>query len=123
MFPQRDRNNKHYISREDYAPDMWSPYCHGPAYVLTRDTLRPLYNLTKYIRQFPMEDTFVGLLAQHLKIDLVDVKNWSVYPARQKSVKKIVKKKVKIYFFVNVSNLSKNKSRQEMFYEAIFKRL
>jgi beta-1,3-galactosyltransferase 2 len=124
MFPKRDRKNKHYISREDYAPDLWPPYCHGPAYVLTRDTLRPLYNLTKYIRQFPMEDTFVGLLAQQLHIDLIDVKDWiMIYPAHQKSVDEIVEKKVKNYFFVNVGNLGKNKSRQEMFYEAIFKRL
>ena len=72
-IPIRDIKDKHYISREDYAPDLWPNYCLGPAYILTSDTLKPLYNLTKFVKQFPMEDVYVGLLASHLKIDLVDI--------------------------------------------------
>ena len=81
-LPIRDINDKHFISTEDYSPAIWPNYCLGPAYILASDTLKPIYNLSKYIRQFPMEDTYVGLLAKELKIDLIDVKNWLIenYP-------------------------------------------
>ena len=81
-LPIRDINDKHYISKEDYLPDTWPKYCLGPSYILAHDTLKPLNNLSKYFRKFSMEDAYVGLLAKDLKIDLIDVKNWTLeyYP-------------------------------------------
>ena len=81
-LPIRNISDKHYISKEDYLPDTWPKYWLGPSYILAHDTLKPLNNLSKFIRKFPMEDAYVGLLAKDLKIDLIDVKNWMLeyYP-------------------------------------------
>ena len=77
-YPIRDVKDKHYVSRDDYAFDLWPNYCLGPAYILTNDTLNRLYKLSKEIKHIPMEDVYVGMLAEKLKIDLIDIADWMI---------------------------------------------
>ena len=100
MWPVRDSRKKQFISKEDYAPDKWDKYCHGPAYALTSDILKPLYNLSKYVRQFPMEDCYLGTLAKHLKIDLVHVDGWVTKISRFVSKNNFYFLKKKFYFLL-----------------------
>lgn len=119
MRPIRDPKIKQYISREDYAPDRWDPYCHGPAYALTTDILEPLYNLTKYVKEYPMEDCYVGTLAKHLNYDLVDVKRWMIQFDKEKYSAKELNylKTVQNYSFLLINNV---KSKRKHFYTQLF---
>jgi hypothetical protein len=108
MTPIRDIKDKHYISREDYAPDLWPNYCLGPAYIIASDLLGPLYNLTKYIKHIPMEDVYVGILAKQLKIELVDVKDWMLeywHPPvwHDSSYKELTKITDRFFLFINIA--------------------
>jgi len=103
VHPARFIHDKHYVSREEYAPDLWPEYCWGPAYVLTSDTLKPLYNLTKFVRTVPMEDVYVGMLAKKLNMEFVNINDWlRMYYSFDRSQSQSILKK---YHFINVSNL------------------
>ncbi|CAN4095869.1 unnamed protein product [Withania somnifera] len=53
--PHRDKENKWYISPEEYPPSSYPPWAHGPGYIISRD-------IAKFIVQlFKLEDVAVGI--------------------------------------------------------------
>ena len=62
---QRSGNWKWIVTKQQFAPDIYPPYCNGPAWVVTRDLIRDLYFATRRVRVMPIEDVYSsGLLPQ-----------------------------------------------------------
>jgi hypothetical protein len=77
----RDNSSKFYVPKEEYPGYRYPKYCIGPAYIFTSDLMKPMYNLTKYIKPFVMEDVYVGMLAKELKTTFNNiVRYWSYDP-------------------------------------------
>ena len=74
-------NSKFTVTLEEYAGDVYPMYCLGSAYIFTSDLMKPMYNLTKYVKPFVMEDVYVGMLAKELNSTLNNVVHyWIYYP-------------------------------------------
>uniref|UniRef100_M1CL82 Beta-1,3-galactosyltransferase 16 n=1 Tax=Solanum tuberosum TaxID=4113 RepID=M1CL82_SOLTU len=67
--PHRDKENKWYISPEEYPPASYPPWAHGPGYIISRD-------IAKFIVQghqemelmlFKLEDVAVGIWIEEFR--------------------------------------------------------
>lgn len=67
--PHRDKENKWYISPEEYPPASYPPWAHGPGYIISRD-------IAKFIVQghqemelmlFKLEDVAVGIWVEEFR--------------------------------------------------------
>ncbi|XP_002158003.1 beta-1,3-galactosyltransferase 5 [Hydra vulgaris] len=71
----RDKNNKWYVSVEEYANPTYPPYCLGGGYLMSEDVLKSIINFSYGRSLFPMEDLYVGLMAYELKVPVRDEKS------------------------------------------------
>ena len=63
--PTRDKSSKWFVPGNEYASTTYPPFLSGTAYLMSRDTVRELHKVTKYVTTFPLEDVFVtGILAK-----------------------------------------------------------
>lgn len=61
----RNNRSKWYVSKEDYEPNYFDPYCSGSAYLLTSDLPSLMYQLSFYVKFFWVDDFYItGLLAR-----------------------------------------------------------
>ncbi|XP_072903740.1 beta-1,3-galactosyltransferase 5-like [Hemitrygon akajei] len=60
----RDPGSKWYVSRQDYGRERYPPYASGVGYVLSLDAARDLLAAATSIRPIPVEDAYVGILAE-----------------------------------------------------------
>lgn len=71
--PVRDKESNFFVSKDEYSGDFYPNYLHDPSYLITTDILPELYNTSLDTPFFRFEDVFLtGLVAQQLKIDLVN---------------------------------------------------
>lgn len=71
--PVRDKGSNFFVSKDEYSGDVYPNYMHSPSYLMTTDILPELYNTSLDTPFFKFEDIFLtGLVAQQLKIDLVN---------------------------------------------------
>ena len=68
----RQTTSKFFVDLESYPEPYYPPYCAGPFYVLSRNILPALMNLTSYIKPILMEDAYIGMLIQSLGVAVVD---------------------------------------------------
>lgn len=68
----RRTTSKFFLDLESYPDPYFPPYCTGPFYVLSRNILPALVNLTRLIKPIPIEDAYIGMLTQALGVALVD---------------------------------------------------
>lgn len=66
---QRDILSPWYVSEEDFEQKIFPPYCLGPFYVFSRDLFLDLVTASKVIKPFPVEDSFMAVLAKSLSVD------------------------------------------------------
>ncbi|XP_014793520.1 PREDICTED: beta-1,3-galactosyltransferase 5 [Calidris pugnax] len=66
--PIRNRQSKWYVSREEYPGKTYPPFCSGTGYVLSTDVVSQIYNVSKSILFIKLEDVFIGLCLDKLKI-------------------------------------------------------
>ncbi|EFX80873.1 hypothetical protein DAPPUDRAFT_318039 [Daphnia pulex] len=70
--PQRDPNNKYYISRTVWPWNMYPAFLSGGGYLMGRDTIQPLLSATQTTPFFPLEDVFLtGICARKARITSV----------------------------------------------------
>ena len=101
---QRDKKSKWYISTEDFSGDVYPKYCIGSAYIFTSDLMKPMYNLTQYIKPFIMEDVYVCMLAKELNTSFNQIwQYWSYNP--YKAINFTIHTKSECFHFVNVYSL------------------
>ena len=59
----RDKNEKWYLTKEEYNKDWFGQYCSGSAFILTSDIVSEMFTASLHIRFFWIDDYYVsGLL-------------------------------------------------------------
>ncbi|NWJ04777.1 B3GT5 galactosyltransferase, partial [Crypturellus undulatus] len=71
--PIRKAGSKWYVSIEEYPGDTYPPFCSGTGYVLSTDVASKIYEISGSIRFIKLEDVFVGLCLDKLKIHLEEL--------------------------------------------------
>ncbi|XP_071152427.1 beta-1,3-galactosyltransferase 5-like [Mytilus edulis] len=70
-IPVRDRNNKWFITREEYPFTKFLPYCAGHSSIMSIDVVRKMYKATKKVPFLWLEDVYgSGFLSLLLKINM-----------------------------------------------------
>ncbi|NWV82145.1 B3GL1 acetylgalactosaminyltransferase, partial [Dasyornis broadbenti] len=69
-FAFRGFDRKRYISYEDYPFKLYPPYCSGIGYVLDGKLALRVYELTSHVRPVKMEDVYVGICLNILRVNL-----------------------------------------------------
>lgn len=69
----RNKDSKFYLSKEEFEPDYFQPYCDGPAYLLTTDLAEKFYNESANVKLFQFEDVYVGMLAAKLNSKFINI--------------------------------------------------
>jgi hypothetical protein len=104
----RTKENKFYISEDDYPLHMWPPYVTGSFYFLTSDLAAKYFNLSQYVNWPPLsvwwEDIFMGMLSFHLGVDFVKFNEHYYSNMRYKvDVREdLEKQKLESIFFYNI---------------------
>jgi len=59
------------VSREEYQPDFYPPYCSGIAWVMTPDMIRALVRISSRVKSFWIDDVYItGLLTDRYKLSI-----------------------------------------------------
>ncbi|KAJ7428104.1 Beta-1,3-galactosyltransferase 5 [Willisornis vidua] len=72
-YPIRRRWSKWYVSREEYPGKTYPPFCSGTGYVLSSDVASQIYNVSESVAFIKLEDVFIGLCLEKLKIRLEEL--------------------------------------------------
>ena len=65
----RDPQSKWYVPMDAYAPDSYPPYASGTGYLISRDVLQGILELSHFHKPFPNEDAYIGVLVNSLGIE------------------------------------------------------
>ncbi|KAK9075623.1 hypothetical protein SSX86_003949 [Deinandra increscens subsp. villosa] len=73
--PQRDKDNKWYISTEEWPNDSYPPWAHGPGYVISRDIAKFIVrgHHERNLKLFKLEDVAVGIWIEQFKKQVREV--------------------------------------------------
>lgn len=66
--PIRKNDSKWNVRIEEYSGKTYPPFCSGTGYVLSTDVASQIYNVSESIPFIKLEDVFVGLCLDKLKI-------------------------------------------------------
>ncbi|XP_071110817.1 beta-1,3-galactosyltransferase 1-like [Haliotis cracherodii] len=64
--PIRDNSNKWYLSRDQYPFERFPRFVHGPSYVISRDLVTDLYEISRHAPRIYLEDVYVTGLCAHI---------------------------------------------------------
>ena len=64
--PVRERKHKHFIAKEEYPGETFPPYCNGPSYIMTRQTVLDIGSVASYVPYVHIEDVFIGICLKRL---------------------------------------------------------
>ncbi|XP_062984798.1 beta-1,3-galactosyltransferase 5-like [Elgaria multicarinata webbii] len=76
LFPREKRqvirhpSSKWYVSNQDYPPNEYPPYASGVGYILSLDAVRRIMQAAEHVRPIPVEDAYLGILAQRAGLRL-----------------------------------------------------
>ncbi|CAH2219128.1 beta-1,3-galactosyltransferase 5 [Pelobates cultripes] len=73
--PIRNPKSKWYISKLEYPYDKYPPFCSGTGYVFSADVALKIMNVTSSVPFFKLEDVYVGLCLDKLKIPPQELHN------------------------------------------------
>ncbi|XP_041437475.1 beta-1,3-galactosyltransferase 5 isoform X2 [Xenopus laevis] len=73
--PIRDIHSKWYISKTEYPPAKYPPFCSGTGYVFSVDVAEKIQNVSTSVPFFKLEDVYVGMCLEKLKINLQNLYN------------------------------------------------
>lgn len=67
--PHRDKENKWYISPEEYPPSAYPPWAHGPGYIISRDVAKFIVqgHQERELLLFKLEDVAVGIWVEEFR--------------------------------------------------------
>ncbi|XP_039614536.1 beta-1,3-galactosyltransferase 5-like [Polypterus senegalus] len=66
----RDPESKWYVSKEDFLEDNYPPYASGIGYLLSLDAAYRILTAAQYIPVLPVEDAYVGILANKVGLSV-----------------------------------------------------
>jgi len=64
--PVREVKHKHFIAKEEYPGETFPPYCNGPSYIMTRQTVLNIGIIASYVPYVHIEDVFIGICLKRL---------------------------------------------------------
>ncbi|XP_022805076.1 beta-1,3-galactosyltransferase 1-like [Stylophora pistillata] len=70
---KREEKWKNRVAKDCLARDFYAPYCSGPFYVLSTDVLPSIFEAVERKPAFPVEDAYMGILAQEIGLQPVDI--------------------------------------------------
>ena len=79
-YPIRFKASKWYISYESYSSDTYPPFCHGPGYITTMSVARSIYEASKEVKLFQLEDVFIGLCLAKLGYGWTQILGFQMFP-------------------------------------------
>lgn len=66
---QRNQSHRHYVSMRDYSPKYYPPYVRGAGVLMNRRAILEILSMhERYGFDFPIEDAYVGILANRVGI-------------------------------------------------------
>ena len=69
--PIRNEKSKYYISNDEFKGKVFPNFMTGPAYVLTNDIIKPIYEAALNETYFKLEDVFfTGMVPKVLKLGM-----------------------------------------------------
>ncbi|KAM3935940.1 beta-1,3-galactosyltransferase 5 isoform 1-T2 [Leptodactylus fuscus] len=68
--PIRNIFSKWYISKREYPGEKYPPFCSGTGYVFSIDVAQKVYNISPTTPFFKLEDVYIGICLDRLKIPL-----------------------------------------------------
>ncbi|XP_038657052.1 beta-1,3-galactosyltransferase 5-like [Scyliorhinus canicula] len=71
--PVRHKSSKWYISEQEYPQEKYPPFCSGTGYVMSADVANRVWNISRIVPYFKLEDVYIGLCLAELKIDPVEI--------------------------------------------------
>lgn len=72
--PVRSLKNKWYTSYHDYPFNIYPDFVFGPSYLLTGDSIKPLYDASMKMKIFHLEDVYItGLVAEKENIKRINL--------------------------------------------------
>lgn len=67
--PIRNKKSKYYVSLEQYKPAIFPQFTTGPAYLLTSDCVKDLFNKALNLTYLKLEDVYTtGIVAQEVNV-------------------------------------------------------
>ena len=69
----RNKNHRHYVSKEELALVRYPTFCKGSLYVLSWDLMHDMVELARKVGRITPDDAYVGLLANALAVDPVKI--------------------------------------------------
>jgi hypothetical protein len=82
--PHRDPKSKYYIPQSLFNRDYFPPFCSGTGYVTSSAMVKKIYQIADNVPYFPLEDVYVGLCLEQLKLDVVKINSFYNYSPRFK---------------------------------------
>ncbi|XP_071952827.1 beta-1,3-galactosyltransferase 5-like [Antedon mediterranea] len=77
----RRDDSKWRVSRDDYPHEEYPPYASGTGYLLSGDVVEKVVKAARHIKPFPVEDAYMGVIAEFLNLDLIDTGRFTLYNA------------------------------------------
>lgn len=78
----RDPESKWYVSWKDYPRDSYPPYASGIGYLLSFDVVQRVARRTSFHHPFPVEDAYMGVLAEDLGVGLRDTPRFALFSTK-----------------------------------------
>ncbi|XP_077336009.1 beta-1,3-galactosyltransferase 5-like [Lithobates pipiens] len=71
--PIRNALSKWHVSKKEYDGEKYPPFCSGTGYVLSADVAQRIFNISSSIPFFKLEDVYIGMCLERLKISLQEL--------------------------------------------------
>ncbi|CAD5205757.1 unnamed protein product [Bursaphelenchus okinawaensis] len=82
LKPNRNKDNKYYVSKEIYPSELYPNFCQGCSYMASTDAVAAILNHTKEAHFLKLEDVlFTGLIAEKANVTLYNTRNFGYYTA------------------------------------------
>ncbi|XP_078574133.1 beta-1,3-galactosyltransferase 1-like [Branchiostoma floridae x Branchiostoma japonicum] len=75
----RDPRSKWHVSEDEHLSDKYAPYASGIGYMLSRSALEKILDMVKFVPPFPIEDAYIGTLADEVGIVPLDSGRFSLH--------------------------------------------
>ena len=69
-------NGKWKISIEEYKYNLYPPFINAGAYVMSQHTMKTMYLATHFVKKFPFDDVYYGIVAKKCGMKLFDSRNF-----------------------------------------------
>uniref|UniRef100_H3AK83 Hexosyltransferase n=1 Tax=Latimeria chalumnae TaxID=7897 RepID=H3AK83_LATCH len=70
--PHRWKESKFFLSKEEYSPDSYPPYCAGLGYLLSGHLTRRIFELSLHVKPVKFEDVYIGVCIKLLRVGLFE---------------------------------------------------